>query len=114
LDPPDSTGDTGSTVELTVGEERTVPLAVAAGSAGYAWTLHVTGTPGVVGVSIRAAPRLAPAAGAIPYGGSHPQLLALRGLRAGQVEVRCELTRPFGAPRPPRARQDLTVIVTDS
>jgi hypothetical protein len=113
LDPPDGTGDTGSTVRLTVGEEHTLPL-VAAGSAGYAWTLHVTGTPGVVEASIRAAPRPPPVAGALPYGGSYPQLLVLRGLRAGRAEVRCELNRPFGAPRPPRARQDLMVVVTDS
>jgi hypothetical protein len=116
LAPADATGDTGDTdgtVRLTVGEERTLPLA-GAGSVGYAWALHVMGTPGVVAASIQAAPRPPPAAGAMPHGGSHPQLLVLRGLRAGQAEVRCELSRPFGAPRPPRARKDLIIIVTDT
>ena len=105
-------GDAVSTVELAVGEERMLPLA-AAGSVGYVWTLHVTGTEGVVAASIRAAPRLPPAPGAMPYGGSQPQLLVLRGLRAGRAQVRCELSRPVGPPRPPRAHQDLIVIVTD-
>jgi predicted secreted protein len=110
LDPPDGTGDAVSTVRLAVGEERTLPLA-AAGSVGYAWTVRVSGTPGVVEASIRSAPRPPARAGALPYGGSHPQLLVLRALRSGQAEVRCELGRPFGPPRPPRARQDLIVIV---
>ena len=99
----------GTTIRLTVGEEHTLPLA-GAGSVGYVWTLGITGTPGVVEASIQAAPRPPPVAGAIPYGGSHPQLLVLRGLRAGQAEVRCELARPF---RPPRARQDVVVVVTE-
>lgn len=89
-----------------------MPLA-GAGSAGYAWTVQVTGTPGAVEASVRAAPRPPVAPGTLPYGGSHPQVLALRGLRAGQAEVRLELRRPFGGTRPPRARQDLTVIVAD-
>lgn len=87
-----------------------MPLA-GAGSAGYAWTVEVTGTPGAVEASVRAAPRPPVTPGTLPYGGSHPQVLALRGLRAGQAEVHLELRRPFGAPRPPRALQDLTVIV---
>ena len=110
MDPPDDTGDPVSTVRLAVGEEHALPLA-AAGSAGYAWTARVSGMSGVVEASIRSAPRPAAVAGALPYGGSHPQLLVLRALRAGQAEVRCELARPFGAPRPPRARQDVIVIV---
>ncbi len=112
MDPSDGTGDMGSAIRLTVGEEQTLPL-TAAGSVGYAWTLHVTGTPGVVEASIRDAPRQPPAAGAVPYGGSHPQLLVLRGLRVGCAEIRCELNRPFGAPRPPRESKDLVVIVTE-
>ena len=109
--PEDAGASTGSTVTLAVGEERTLPLA-AAGAAGYAWTVDVTGTPGAVAASIRAAPRSPPAAGSLPYGGSHPQLLVLLALRAGRAEIRCELSRPFGAPQPSRARHDLTVIVT--
>ena len=89
-----------------------MPLA-GAGSVGYAWTVRVTGTPGAVEASVRAAPRPPVAPGALPYGGSHPQVLALRGLRAGQVEVHLELSRSFGAVRTPRASRDLTVIVTD-
>jgi hypothetical protein len=110
LGPPDGTEDTVSTIRLAVGEEHTLPLA-AAGSVGYAWTVRVSGTPGVVEASVQAAPRPLAVEGALPYGGSHPQLLVLRALRAGQAEVRCELGRPFGTQRPPRARQDLIVIV---
>lgn len=101
-----------ATVRLVVGEERTLPLA-AAGSVGYAWTVRVTGTPGAVEVSVRAAPRTPAAPGTLPYGGSHPQVLALRGVQPGEAEVHLELSRPFGTPRPPRASQDLVIIVTD-
>ena len=65
---------------------------------GYVWTLHVTGTEGVVAASIRAAPRPA-CPRAMPYGGSQPQLLVLRGLRAAAAQVRRELSRPVGPPR---------------
>jgi len=99
-------------VRLAVGEEHMVPLA-GAGSAGYAWTVEVTGTPGAVAASVRAAPRPPVARGALPYGGSQPQVLALRGLRAGRAEVHLELSRSFGGTRTPRATQDLTVIVAD-
>jgi len=104
LAPPD-------TVWLAVGEEHTMPLA-GAGSAGYAWTVRITGTPGAVEASLRASPRPPVAPGSVPYGGSQPQVLALRGLRAGQARVHLELSRPFGTVRPARASHDLTVIVT--
>lgn len=100
-----------ATVRLAVGEEHTVPLA-GAGSAGYAWTVQVTGTPGAVEASIQAAARPPVAQGTLPYGGSQPQVLVLHGLRAGQADVHVELSRPFGASRTPRASQDLTVIVS--
>jgi hypothetical protein len=112
LDPADGTGDAGGTVRLAVGGEHMLPLA-GAGSAGYAWTVRVTGTPGVLAASIQPAPRPPAVAGALPHGGSHPQVLVLRGLRAGRAEVRCELGRPFGPSRPPRERRDLVVIVAD-
>ena len=104
--------DTAGTVRLAVGEEHTLPLA-GAGSAGYTWIVQVTGTPGAVEASVRAAPRPPVAPGTLPYGGSHPQVLALRGLRVGRAEVHLELSRPFGAARTPRVSQDLIVIVTD-
>ena len=87
-----------------------VPLA-GAGSAGYAWTVQVTGSPGTVEASVRATPRPPVARGALPYGGSQPQVLVLRGLRAGRAEVHLELSRSFGGVRTPRASQDLSVIV---
>lgn len=101
-----------TTVRLAVGEEHTLPL-VGAGSAGYTWTVQVTGTPGAIEASVQAAPRPPVALGTLPYGGSQPQVLVLHGLRAGQAEVHLELSRPFGASRTPRASQDLTVIVAD-
>jgi len=109
LGPPSSTANT---IRLVAGEERTLPLA-GAGSAGYMWTVQVTGTPGAVEASVRSAPRPPVAPGTSPYGGSHPQELALRGLRAGRADVHLDLVRPFGAPRTPRASQDLIVIVAD-
>ena len=63
--------------------------------------------------SVLAAPRPPVARGALPYGGGQPQVLALRGLRAGRAEVHLGLSRSFGAARTPRASQDLTVIVAD-
>lgn len=104
--------DTADTVRLAVGEEHTLPLA-GAGSAGYAWTVQVTGTPGAIEASVRAAPPPPIAPGTLPYGGSQPQVLAVRGLRAGRAEIHLELSRPFGAARTPRASQDLIVIVAD-
>jgi hypothetical protein len=101
-----------TTIRLAVGEEHTLPLA-GAGSVGYAWTVEVAGTHGCVGVSIQATPRPPLAAGALPYGGSQPQVLVLRGLRPGRAEVHLELSRQFGPPRTPRASHDLTVIVAD-
>ena len=109
---PVGPANTVSPVTLVVGEEHMVPLA-GAGSAGYAWTVQVTGTPGAVEASVLAAPRPPVARGALPYGGSQPQVLALRALRAGRAEVHLELSRPFGGARTPRASQDLTVIVGD-
>lgn len=99
-------------MRLAVGEVRTLPLA-GAGSVGYAWSVQVTGTSGAVEASIRAAPRPPVAPGTPPHGGSHPQALTLRGLRAGQARVHLELRRAFGVARPPRASRDLIVIVTD-
>jgi hypothetical protein len=88
-------------------------LLAGAGSAGYIWTVQVTGTPGAVKASVQADPRPPVAAGTLPHGGSQPQVLVLHGLRAGQADVHLELSRPFGASRTPRASQDLTVIVAD-
>jgi predicted secreted protein len=101
-----------STFRLAPGEERTVPLA-GAGSAGYAWTVQVTGTPGTVEAVVRAAPRPPVAPGALPYGGSQPQELILRALRAGRAQVHLELSRPFGAVRTPRESLHLIVVVAD-
>jgi hypothetical protein len=47
----------------------------------------------------------------MPSGGSVPQLLVVRGAQAGRAEVHLELSRPFGAARPPRVSHDLVVIV---
>jgi hypothetical protein len=97
-------------IRLAVGEERTVPLA-GAGSAGYAWTVRVTGAPGTVEAAVLTPQPPAVPPGTLPFGGSQPHVLALRGLRAGRAEVHLELSRPFGPPRPPRAVLDLAVIV---
>lgn len=107
MDP--ASGMTG-TIRLAAGQEHTLALA-GAGSVGYVWTVQVTGTPGAVEASVRAAPRPPVAPGTVPQAGSHPQLLVVRALRAGRAEVHCELSRPLAAA--PRAIRDLTVIVAD-
>jgi hypothetical protein len=101
-----------STLRLAPGEEHTTPLA-GAGSVGYLWTVQVTGTRGTVEAVVRAVSRPPVAPGTLPYGGSQPQELILRALRAGRAQVHLELSRPFGAVRTPRESLDLTVIVAD-
>jgi predicted secreted protein len=102
--------DLPSTLTLEVGEERTLPLP-AAGSVGYLWHVRVTGAPGTIQASVQGPSPPAVTPGTMPSGGSAPQMLEVRGLRAGRAEVHLKLIRPFGAARAPRASMDLMVIV---
>jgi hypothetical protein len=109
---PEWSLDLPDTLRLAVGQGYSVPLA-AAGSAGYQWTVRVTGTAGAIQASVEAgsAPAITP--GTMPAARSAPQMLAIRGQRPGRAVVHLELSRPFGADRNPRISQEFVVIVED-